>query len=83
MYIEDDILTFGWCRSLKIRCLCGRQVCVCVELLAHLGDLLFGDGHEPTDHQLVTFFKKLNLLEAYLGAYPINIKHMGFHSLSP
>jgi hypothetical protein len=54
------MLTFGWCRSLKIRCLCGRQVCVCVELLAHLGDLLFGDGHEPTD-QLVTFVKTESL----------------------
>jgi hypothetical protein len=55
MYIEDDMSTFGWCRSLTIRCFCGGQVCVCVELLAHLGDLLFGDGHEPTD-QFVTFF---------------------------
>jgi len=54
------MLTFGWCQSLKIRCLCGRQVCVCVELLAHLGDLLFGDGHEPTD-QLVTFVKTESL----------------------
>lgn len=62
MYIEDDILTFGWCRSLKIRHLCGRQVCVCVELLAHFGGpcCLVGDGHEPTD-QLFSFVKTESL----------------------